>query len=119
MKKKTIAACCLAATMSLFASAHDVIDFCGGWTFKKAPSTTETMQAAGSLQNIGPRTQVQIIGIAQNDLCARLVRQVAVKHALDAAYGTHGHENGRFDRPVVGRNQSGAGRAGGIGMNEI
>lgn len=29
MKKKTIAATCLAATMSLFASAHDVIDFCG------------------------------------------------------------------------------------------
>lgn len=48
MKKKTIAATCLAATMSLFASAHDVIDFCGGWTFKKAPSTTETMQAAAA-----------------------------------------------------------------------
>ena len=79
----------------------------------------ETMQAAGSLQNIGPRTQVQMIGIAQNDLCARLVRQVAVKHALDAAYGTHGHENGRFDRPVVGRNQSGAGRAAGIGMKQF
>ena len=48
MKKKTIVATCLAATMSLFASAHDVIDFCGGWTFKKAPSTTETMQAAAA-----------------------------------------------------------------------
>ena len=60
-----------------------------------------------------------MVGIAQNDLRARFVRQIAVKHALDAADGADGHENGRFDRPVVGRDQPGAGRAAGIGMKQF
>lgn len=47
MKRKLLATACL-ASFALMATAHDVIDFCSGWTFKKAPSTTEAMQAAAA-----------------------------------------------------------------------
>lgn len=47
MKRKLLATACL-ASFALMATANDVIDFCSGWTFKKAPSTTEAMQAAAA-----------------------------------------------------------------------
>lgn len=58
------------------------------------------VQAAGLLDDILPRPQIQMIGIAQDDLGAQGF-QVPVVHGLDRSLGADGHENGRLDDAMV------------------
>ena len=68
----------------------------------------ETVQAAGFVQGLGAGTQVEVVGVAQDDLCADFLDQVAVEHALDAAYGADGHKNGGAYLAVVGTEHAGS-----------
>ena len=75
----------------------------------RAVEAVELVQAARLLQHVEARTEVQVVGVAQNDLRLDVVLQLRQVHALDGAQGTYGHEDGSLDLPVVGRYQACAG----------
>ena len=76
----------------------------------------KTVQAAGFFQNVRAGTQVQVIGIAQDDLGVDVLSQFPLMHALDAAYRSHRHEDGGRDVPVRRRQDAGAGLGSGCGV---
>jgi hypothetical protein len=59
-----------------------------------------------------------MICVAQNYLCAYLLFQVAVKHALHRAHSAYGHKDGRADVPVRRFYGAGAGRTLVVGMQD-
>ncbi len=77
------------------------------------------MQAAGLAQYFSARTQIQVICIAQYDLCAYVVAQFAGMHTLDTAQGAYGHEYRSLNLTVVGSDNTGTGSAAraGVGFN--
>ena len=64
--------------------------------------TDEPMQAATTRDEIVARAQVQMIGIAQDDLGADRL-EIAVRDAFDGALRADGHERRRLDGAVRGR----------------
>lgn len=68
----------------------------------------ETVQAAGLFHDIHARTDVQMIGVAQNDLRAHL-RELAVVERLDTGLGADGHEDRRFHHTTRRRQATAAG----------
>ena len=68
------------------------------------------MQAAAPGHEFVAGTQVQMIGVAQNDLRADGVKIVGSKR-LHAAHRAHGHEDGGFNDAVRGVKQAGSGVA--------
>ena len=75
----------------------------------RAVETIELVQAARLLQHVEARSEVQVIGIAQNDLRLDVLLQLRQVHALDGTHGAHRHEDRRLYLPVVGRYQACAG----------
>ena len=53
------------------------------------------MQAAHRLQHIEAGTEIQMVGVAEDDLRLDLVADVADVASLDGAHRTDGHEDGR------------------------
>jgi len=62
----------------------------------------EAVQAAGAFQHFGARTQVEMVGIAQDDLRLYIVGQLPLRYGFYAAGGAYGHENRGEDLTVVG-----------------
>ena len=60
------------------------------------------MQATRLVQDFRSGTQVQVVGVTQDDLRPDVVLEVAERDSLDGAYRTHGHENRGLDIAVVG-----------------
>ena len=79
----------------------------------------ELVQAAGRLQHLQPRPQVEVVGIAEDNLGLHIVLQRDLAHGLHGAGGAHRHENGRFDGAVGRLEQAGAGLGGGVLGEEV
>ena len=78
--------------------------------------TVELVQSAGAFENVEPRPQIEVIGVAQYDLGFYVVAQLVLMHGFDAAYGSYGHEYRGLYRSVVGRDEAGTGTALRVGM---
>ena len=76
----------------------------------------ELMQSACLTQHFKSWTQIQVISIAKNNLCLHLLAQFREVYALYAPHCAYRHEDGGFDLPVVGCNQTCAGIAIRVGM---
>ena len=83
-----------------------------------AVEAVELMQAAGFLNDVQPRSQVEVIGVAEDNLRLDVASEFAQVHAFHAAERPHGHEYRRFNLAVVGFDDAGAGIAAGEGMLE-
>ena len=62
----------------------------------------ELMQASHSFQHVESGTEVEVVGVAEDDLSLDLVAYVTDMACLDGAYGADGHEDGRHDVAMVG-----------------
>ena len=72
----------------------------------------ELVQAAGRPENVKPRTQIQMVCVAQYYFGTYVLLEVTMIHSLDASDRSHGHEDGGMDAPVPGLNKPGTrGRA--------
>lgn len=72
--------------------------------------TIEAVQASDPAQDVKTRAEVEMIGVAEDDLGADVVAQLALVHCLDTAHGTHGHEDGRLHLAMSGGETSGTRR---------
>ena len=79
----------------------------------------EPVQATGGLQHLQTRPQVQVIGVAQNNLCLHICHQLLLRHGFYRAHGTHRHKNGRQNLAVVGGNFTRPRLAVGIGVLQL
>ena len=64
--------------------------------------SAEAVEAAGFMQDFGAGTQIEMVGVAQNDLRLYVVAQFAHVHAFHGAACAHRHEDGGLDGAVVG-----------------
>ena len=69
----------------------------------------ELVQTPGALDNVHAGAQIQVIGIAQDNLCLDVLTQFSHVNSLDGAHGAYGHKDGRLDLAMIGRDESGAG----------
>ena len=83
-----------------------------------AVETVELMQAAGFLNDVQPRAEVEVIGVAEDNLRLDVVFEFAQVHAFHAAERPHGHEYRRFNLAVVSFDDTCSGIAAGEGMLE-
>ena len=74
----------------------------------------ELVQPAGLAEGVQAGTEVEVVGVAEDDLGLDVLLQILVVHALHRADGAHRHEDGGADLPVVGGNHAGAGGGPGI-----
>src|SRR5688572_12341470 len=86
--------------------SFDLANFCEAKDLKAAAvrkdwprPIDEFVQAASLLDDFQSRANVEMIGVAENNLRAHL-DQFARVERFDAALRTHGHEHGRFDHTV-------------------
>ena len=84
-----------------------------------AVEAVELMQAASLLYHLQAGAQVEVVGVAEDDLCLDVVLQLGEVHALDGTEGAYGHEYGGLDLSVVGSDESGTGTRLGVGMLEL
>ena len=61
----------------------------------------ELVQSTGALDDVHTRAQIQVVGVAQDNLCLDVVAQLAHVHRLDRTHRAHGHENGGLDLAMV------------------
>ncbi len=66
------------------------------------------MQSTGCPQHLEARPQVEVIGVAENDLRLHLLTQLAEMHAFHCAAGTYWHEDGGEYLSMVGGDDAGA-----------
>ena len=64
------------------------------------------MQASRLTQDIQSRTQVEVIGVAQDDLRLHLLAEFGEVNTLHAAHRTHRHEYRCLYLPVIGGDHS-------------
>ena len=57
-------------------------------------------------EDIQSRTEIQMVGVAQNDLCLYLFAKLGEMHCLHASHRTDGHEDRGLDLTVIGGDQS-------------
>ena len=70
------------------------------------------MQATGLVKGVQTGSQIQMIGVAQNNLGLDIQFQIPVIHALHRAHRSHWHKDGSEDFPVVRGDDSRAGGGG-------
>ena len=73
----------------------------------------EGVEAAGPAQDVEAGAQVEMVCVAQDDLGLDVFFEFFMENALHGADGPHRHEDGGFNRTVVGGDpaEPGAGRA--------
>ena len=74
----------------------------------------EAVHAARLFDNLHAGTQVEVVGVGQNNLGVSLVAHIAVEEPLDGGGRTDGHENRRANHAVVGRELAGTGPRSGV-----
>ena len=77
----------------------------------RAIPCVELMQTACLAQDVQSRAQIQVISIAQNNLCLHLFAQFCEMHTFHATHRSYGHKDGSLYLSVVCGNQSCAGTA--------
>ena len=73
------------------------------------------MQIASRADDLKPRPDVKVVGIAEDDLRAHLEQFTGIQR-LDAALRAHRHERGRIDNATSGGQTAQAGPRMGIGL---
>ena len=76
----------------------------------RAVPAVEAVETSGTLENFGSGPQIEVVGIAQNDLRLYVVAELVAVDGLDRPDRAHGHEDRCGDSAVVGRDNPGAGR---------
>ncbi len=69
----------------------------------------EAVESASLFKYVGAGAQVEVVGVAQDNLSSHFLLQVALQYALHAAHRAYGHEYGGFHLSVVGGDDSGTG----------
>ena len=64
----------------------------------------ELVETAGATDYFGAGPQVEVIGVAQDDLCLYVVAKLMLMHALDTAESAYGHEYGGENLAMIGGN---------------
>ncbi len=78
----------------------------------------EAVQSAEGADELVTGAQVEVIGIAEEDLDVEILGEVALGEALDGGLGADGHEDGRADIAVRGMQYPGAGPGdGALGLD--
>ena len=60
------------------------------------------MQSAGLAQDVESRTKVEMVGVAQDDLCLHLFAELGEVYGLHAAHRSDGHEDRCLNLSVIG-----------------
>ena len=60
--------------------------------------------------------QVEMVGVAQYDLCLYVILELRHMHGLDRTYGAYGHEYGGLNHSVAGGDPAGPGMTGGVSV---
>lgn len=81
--------------------------------------THEFVQAAGFIQNVRSRPQVQVVGVSQHNAGVRVLFQMMRKYALDRSHRSHRHEERSLNRTVARVKYSSAGFTSGILGSEV
>ena len=76
----------------------------------------ELVKSARRPEDIQSGTEVQMIGIAENDLGLDIFFKVFMVYPLHGAYSAYGHENGSADITVAGVEHSATGGGMRVGM---
>ena len=84
-----------------------------------AVPSVKLMQSAGGTQCIKSRTQIKMIGVAENDLGVDIFSQFVHVDGFHASYCAYRHEDGGRDVAVVGMQYASAGFAFGVGSQEV
>ena len=74
------------------------------------------MESSGSLQHIKSRTQIEMLGVAEDDLGLDVLLKVSMIYALYRAYSAHRHEYRRLYLSMVRGDHTAAGRRLGVVM---
>ena len=74
------------------------------------------MQAASLAKGVKSWTQVEMIGIAQDNLSLYLLTQFREVHTFDATTCTYGHKDGSLYLSVISSDDAGSGTAVWVGM---
>ena len=77
----------------------------------------ELMETAGGADDLAARAQVEVVGVAEQDLGAGL-GDLLGREALDRGLGAHRHEDRRADLPVRGLQDAEAGGRRRIGLKQ-
>ena len=85
----------------------------------RACPALKTMQAARLVQDVGARTQVEVVGVAKDDLCVDILFEEGTLHTFDGTHGAHGHKNRGLDIPMVGMHHASACARVSIRMYEV
>jgi hypothetical protein len=76
----------------------------------------ETVKSAGLLQYIQSRAEVQVIGIAEDNLCLHVILQVFMINPFHRTDGTDRHEDRGTDVPVIRMQHTAPGGGRKVGM---
>ena len=74
------------------------------------------METTRLAENIESRTEIEVVGVAQDDLGLDLLTEFREMHTLHTAHRTHRHEDGRENLSVVGGNHTCTGIRGIVAM---
>ena len=64
--------------------------------------TIEFVQTSGFFYNVHAWTQVEMIGVAQNDLSLHIIFEFGHVHSFYSSHCAHRHENGSFNLAMIG-----------------
>ena len=67
----------------------------------------EPVESAGLVKHVEARTEIEVIGVPEDDLGTYILFQIPVIDAFDGPYSPDGHEDGGMDLPVVGLDKTG------------
>ena len=78
----------------------------------RAIPPAESMQTASLVQNVKSGTEVEVIGVAEDNLRLHLLAQYGEMHTFHTAACSHGHEDRGENLPMVGgyHSRTGVGR---------
>src|SRR5690606_10538879 len=74
--------------------------------YRSGPSV-EPMKSAGTMQYIQSGPQVQMVGVAEDDLCVHGFDQFMLMHRFYGTRCSHGHKNRRFNDAMCGLHETG------------
>ena len=86
---------------------------------QRAIPPIELMQATCRAQHLKTRTQIEVVGVAENDFGVDILLQFMLMNGFDAASGADRHEDRRGNVAVVGAQQTGTGITLIVGSDEL
>ena len=81
-----------------------------------AVPAVETVESAGGLDDIHTGTEIEVVGVAKNNLRFHIITQIIDMNGFYRTHRTHWHKDRSLNRAVVGVDDASASRAVGILM---